>query len=391
MIRNEGLRRRPILAKVKPAVLRWARETAGVDEGAAARRAGVSVTDLERWEEGYALPSLRELQELAGFYARSLATLLLPEPPAAVPEPVDFRTMGRERPLPLGRETRISLRTAGHLQQVASELSSSAFPTRTVALQADPESLAASERRALGVTVEAQASWPDVYSGLRAWRTAVESRGALVFQLPLPIREVRGFSLSGKNPPVIVVSSSDGPAPRSFTLFHEYAHLLLGSSGVCLPDVAPRVEGMRLSEERFCNEFAGALLVPAAALAELAQTSHVLQDDRTPPDDELELLARHFRVSRQVLLYRALAADLVSEAAFREKWTEWQALPAPLRRSGGGGRTSARRAFDQLGSEFVGLVMRARDNGRLSTSDALECLSIQSRHWSQLETLAGLR
>jgi Zn-dependent peptidase ImmA (M78 family) len=344
MIRNEGLRRRPILAKVKPAVLRWARETAGVDEGAAARRAGVSVTDLERWEEGYALPSLRELQELAGFYARSLATLLLPEPPAAVPEPVDFRTMGRERPLPLGRETRISLRTAGHLQQVASELSSSAFPTRTVALQADPESLAASERRALGVTVEAQASWPDVYSGLRAWRTAVESRGALVFQLPLPIREVRGFSLSGKNPPVIVVSSSDGPAPRSFTLFHEYAHLLLGSSGVCLPDVAPRVEGMRLSEERFCNEFAGALLVPAAALAELAQTSHVLQDDRTPPDDELELLARHFRVSRQVLLYRALAADLVSEAAFREKWTEWQALPAPLRRSGGGlGHASARQ------------------------------------------------
>ena len=351
----------------------------------------VSLTDLQHWEDGSTLPSLRELQELAGFYARSLATLLLPEPPAAVALPVDFRTMGREEPLPLGRETRLSLRTAGHLQQVASELSSSAFPTRTAALRADPDALAASERRALGITVEAQASWPDVYSGLRAWRDAVGSRGALVFQLPLPIREVRGFSLSAKNPPVIVVSSSDSPAPRAFTLFHEYAHLLLGSSGVCLPDVAPRVERTKRSEERFCNEFAGALLVPTAALTDLAQTRHVLQDDRTPPDDELELLARHFRVSRQVLLYRALAAGLVSELAFHEKWVEWQALSAPLRRSGGGGRTSARRAFDQLGSEFVSLVIRARDNGRLSTSDALECLSIQSRHWPQLETLVGLR
>ena len=59
MIRSEGLRRRPILARVKPAVLRWARETAGVDERAAARRAGVSLTDLQHWEDGSTLPSLR--------------------------------------------------------------------------------------------------------------------------------------------------------------------------------------------------------------------------------------------------------------------------------------------------------------------------------------------
>jgi transcriptional regulator with XRE-family HTH domain len=83
---------------VSPAVLRWARESAGIDLKDAARRVVRDASVLERWESGEVRPTLRALETLAAIYRRPLAALFLSEPPADPPLPNDFRVLPRAPP-----------------------------------------------------------------------------------------------------------------------------------------------------------------------------------------------------------------------------------------------------------------------------------------------------
>src|SRR6185295_4300741 len=88
--------------------------------------------------------------------------------------------------------------------------------------------------------------------------------GVLVLQSSFPSNEVSGFSLNDteKNP-VILLNSRDVHARRTFTLAHEYAHILLGSVGICKPKSTSKEVVRDHSVEAFCDKFAAALLVPS--------------------------------------------------------------------------------------------------------------------------------
>ena len=77
---------------VNPAVLRWARETAGYSiEEAGDRVAGPQA--LEAWEAGRDRPTWKAVQRLGKLYRRPVAALLLAEPPAEPLLPPDFRRL----------------------------------------------------------------------------------------------------------------------------------------------------------------------------------------------------------------------------------------------------------------------------------------------------------
>jgi transcriptional regulator with XRE-family HTH domain len=70
-----------IKATINPALLIWARTTAGYELMGAAEALDLSQEKLEAWEEGEVQPSIPQLRKLAEFYKRPLAVLYLPEPP----------------------------------------------------------------------------------------------------------------------------------------------------------------------------------------------------------------------------------------------------------------------------------------------------------------------
>jgi transcriptional regulator with XRE-family HTH domain len=78
---------------VIPDVLKWARESAGLDPARAAKLVGVSETTLERWETGELQPTIKQLRKAAAKYHRPLAVLLLPEPPHDFDAMRDFRRL----------------------------------------------------------------------------------------------------------------------------------------------------------------------------------------------------------------------------------------------------------------------------------------------------------
>ena len=296
--------------QVVPSVLRWARETMGKTIDEVAKRVDLGRSTVESWETGRKRPTLKQLKELAVFYKRPLAAFFLPAPPQEVPLPADFRSLPSDSKKPFTERTLLALRRARRLQDLSRELAEGLgeaphIEIGKVSLPDDPQALADLTRRNLGVPVEKQLDWKNESEALNEWKRAVESYGALVLELPFPIQEGRAFCLSDHAFPAIVLNSNDSVTGRVFSLFHELCHQLLGQSGIC--DMTEQGKTV----EQFSNRFAGELLVPGAALL-----AHPLVNDHAGhewEDEDLQMLSRHFKVSREVILRRLLISECTTK------------------------------------------------------------------------------
>lgn len=72
-----------IPAPVEISVLRWARESSGLTQIAAARKIGLPDGRVTAWESGEAVPTIAQLRKAAEVYKRSLAVFFLSEPPVS--------------------------------------------------------------------------------------------------------------------------------------------------------------------------------------------------------------------------------------------------------------------------------------------------------------------
>lgn len=383
-----GTTQRSIPAAVTPAVLRWARETAGLDMPAVARR----FRKIQLWERGPEKPSVTQLEALSDLYKRPLVTFFLASPPEEPPLPRDFRVLPSAEARALSKKVRLGMRMARRTQrlyvELARELQQDTRRTRLprVSLNDDPEEHAQRVRGLLGVTPVTQSSWGNEYVAWREWRSVVEDLSVLVLQATMPVKEVRGFSLSDGSLPTIVVSSSDAVVARIFTLFHELGHLLLDTGGMCLPDQS--AEPGSHAVEAFCNRFSGALLMPFDLLRSEVSLRGL---DRVSDDSEVEmrisLVAKEYKVSRYVILLRLLLAQAIPRTRFQRLVERWKSAAVPPR--SGGGQRPAVQALNQYGARFVSMVLEARARNLLTTSDASSYLSLRVTHFPQLQRLVA--
>jgi Zn-dependent peptidase ImmA (M78 family) len=377
--------------KVASAVLRWAREHSSASLADAAARCERSPDELASWEEGTADPSLTALRKLAHYYGVPLSVFLLSEPPKVPARPVDLRTFaGVVKPEP-SVDLAKALNRASALQSLARDLLNETG-TQAFALghteQGDAESLADAQRSLVGVAVAEQRGWKDERAALRGWRSAVERRGIFVLQLPMSKAEVRAFSLS-KPPPFIVLNQSDFVRSRVFSLWHEYAHVLLGTGAICMPGSGRRAMEQGAAVEVFCNRFAGAFLVPADALRTDPLAIQIVKAKSVPEDSVLDRLARRFHVSWAVIWYRLHQLGLVSQSVFTSKWQDWDWFPMPP--EGGGGMTTPERVVATYGVNFTRLVIAASGQNVVTSADAGQYLGFAPWRLADVESEAASR
>ncbi|MGH7193667.1 MAG: ImmA/IrrE family metallo-endopeptidase, partial [Candidatus Saccharimonadales bacterium] len=354
-----------------PAVLRWARETAGYSVEIAGDRVADPKT-VAAWEAGTERPTWRAVQRLAKIYRRPVAALLLAEPPAEPPLPPDFRKLP-EASKQLSPKTRFAIRTARWLAATAAELEReldrpAPFTGPRARQPGTPETLAHTCRRSLGISVDEQTQWQTSGEAFRHWRAAVEAQNVLVFQASMPVDEVRGFSLFEGGKAVIVLNQSDALNARIFTLFHEFCHLLLAKPGICLPEEGSSNETQKT--ETYCNRFAAAFLVPRDDIATR------LEGD-IPLENKVAALAARYRVSRAVVLGRLRNLDAIGEQAYRRAIARLEGKASPPRRPGGGGRAPAARVLGERGRVFVSLVVDALGRDLITANDASAYLGIK--------------
>ena len=364
--------RRQIRAVINPALLVWARNTAGLTPEDAAKKLGVPPKRLIEWEEGRLPPTVTQLRKAASVYKRPLAVFFSPQPPAQ-PQPLhDFRRLPGREQVHLSPELLLEMRRARRRRAVALELLRdlerpvTALPLRA-SLDNDPDDVAERGRQWLGVTLAQQAQWIGPYEALNGWIAAFEVRGFLVFQTSdVDLDEMRGFSLSERRLPVIVLNAKDQPRARVFTLMHEFAHIMLDTGGVCDPQrVGRRARTADERVEMFCNHVAGSLLVPADAL--LADPRVGGNGRREWPEGTITALADAFAVSREVILRRLLVLGRTTEAFYERKRQEYLAQYARL------AALARERAREQEGFAPVFRIV-LRDNGRRFTRLVLDAL-----------------
>ena len=376
---------------VDPRTLQWARVRAAASLEDAAQKCGRGPEDVAGWEGGASDPPLSALRDLAAAYGVPLSVFLLSTPPRTPLPPLDRRVragvMEPQTTMDLAR----ALHRAAALQAVArdviGQLGSVPVERETIG-DLGAEELAAVERSALGVSVTEQIRWRDESVALRSWRDAVERQGVFVLQFPMPRADVRAFSLD-EFPPLIVLNRSDFVRGRIFSLMHEYGHVRLGTGGICKPGTSKSAMESA-AEERYCNLFAGALLVPPEVLRREPAALQIADAEGVPNDALLDRLTRRFHVSRGVVWYRLHQVDMISDATFNAKWDEWgDWFPTP--REGGGPSTTAGNVMRDYGASFADLLLSASRRGALTKADVAQYLVVPPGTLSSIEAAAAER
>lgn len=371
-------------AKVRfsnPALLAWARESAGYTVSDIAALLGKPERVVADWEVGADSPTYRQLEVIARKVKRPLAAFFLPTVPEEPSPPPDFRTLPGVEEGSYGPKALVAFRQArgalsearALLDELGVEIGFSLPPST---LDGDPEEEAKGVRLLLRVTVETQRGCEDRYQALDMWREALFDRGVVVMVFSMPMEDARAFCLMDHTLAAVGLNSADGG--RAFSLFHEVGHLCLrrpGVSGeVALYPSRPRREKDRI--ERYCDRFAAEFLLPARDPQVQAAMESVGGDT-----SRIDEVARDFKVSRYVVLRRALELGHLEKDRYWQIYTEWQesAGREGERKAGGGDYVTT--TVSHLGKRFVALVFDALDANVISTYDASKLLYLDPRHF----------
>jgi Zn-dependent peptidase ImmA (M78 family) len=380
-------------ALVKPEMLRWARETAGLSLDEASRSAQTGRKKIEAWERGDNRPSMPQLRRLATAYKRLLSDFYLPTPPAEKPLPHDFRRLPGEGLLHYSRGLRYQLRQAQQRRalalDIAAELEVDHAQLPELKLATDTEGMGLQVRELLTVSLSEQRSWRDPRKSYNAWRARIEAAGVLVFQIThVQPDEILGFSIAEQPLPVIGINRKLTPNGRTFTLMHEFVHVLLRRSSLC--DIEQ--DYIRPPEEQkteiFCNAVAAAALVPQEALlSDPLVAPHT--SAREWSEDELSTLARNFGVSQHVILRRLLAFGRTIEKFYAARQRIWRVYePTPVEKADDDFRRNMpQEIVSDLGRPFTRLILDSYLNSNLSLSDASRYLGLRAEQISKVREL----
>lgn len=319
----------------KPELLRWARERSGRSAESLAGK----FPKLAAWEAGTARPTLKQLERFAKAMFVPVGYLFLREPPAErIPIP-DLRTtgnkqMGHPSPDLLDTIYLCQRRQAWYREWARSAGEESRAFVGSARLDDPVEDTAAAMRRALAFDLDARRKCPTWAEALRKFIAEAEASGVLVMvsgvvgsnnHRRLDLQEFRGFALADDLAPLVFLNGADTKAAQMFTLAHELVHLWLGESA--LTDVAP-ASAPTQQIESWCNRVAAELLVPMTVLRQELPRGDAL--------NEVQHLARRFKVSTLVVLRRLLDARRLSRDAFEEVYdAELARLRAHAKASGG--------------------------------------------------------
>jgi Zn-dependent peptidase ImmA (M78 family) len=377
-------------ALVEPAVLEWLRSAAGLSVEEAARRIPTKPDKIKAWEKGYERPTMSQLRKLARACKRPISEFYLPRPMKEPEVPHDFRRLPAEGAQYYSPALRHEIRLAYRRRTLALDLAEELelklpqFAGRgTVTDKDDPEKVGERIRKMLCVAADEQQKWRDPRAAYNAWRRKIEDAGVLVFQVTTVDKaQMLGFSISLQPLPVVAVNRKLKPNGRTFTMLHEFTHLMLGEGGACdiEEDLLRPVREQAI--EVFCNHAAGAALVPKS---DLLAHSILAYDPRTRewPDEAIEALGRHFSVSAEVILRRLLIAGRTTDAFYNLKRREYLARIARLDREerenndDDFARNMAQEAVSNLGT-FARLVVNSYQSDTINLTDASKFLGVKA-------------
>lgn len=396
---EKNMAKKRVEALVRPEILIWARESAGfsIEQVAAISR----FSKIEEWETGERRPTIKQLRELAKKYKRPLAVFYLQEKPIGFQVIKDFRRLPGDGMQRMSPQLYLQIREAQERREIALDLLREINDdihefSISATLNDSPEIVGAKVRRYLRITDDEQKAWRSTRDAFNGWRALIEEAGALVFQMDkVDTNEASGFALSYIRLPVIAVNRSDELSRRTFSLLHEFAHILLAQSGVSefYIDITQPPETQDV--EIWCNAVAAATLLPRTMFLREELVQNHEYGNPVWSEDDIDVLANIFSMSKVSVVRRLLTLGLTNkafyktkEAEYAEKYAEFlKHKKASNKKKKFSGRKMHYEAVSLLGRNFIRMVLTPYYSDRITLRDVSAYLNLKTKHIPNVEKI----
>ena len=386
------------MPRVNPEIMVWARKEAGLVPGDAIQKLSIreawGVPPLDRLaaiENGETEPTRPMLVKMAKAYRRPLVTFYMSRPPVKGDRGEDFRTLPDDYAVEADAILDTLLRDIRARQSIVRavlEDEDEAKPLPFVASKAITDrfhDVAVSIRDTLDFELNAYRQSATVEQAFAYLREKAEDAGVYVILVgnlgshhtAIDAKIFRGFAIADEVAPFIIVNDQDAKPAWTFTLLHELTHIWLGQTGVSGASAERNIE-------KFCNDVAGELLLPAAELRQLAAAIGQGFNETAAVIGEF---ARTRKISRTMVAYKLFRNDLIDDQAwqgltnlFRDQWRQNRAAERVRAREGDGGPNYYVVRRHRIGAALIDLVRRMTASGALTTSKAGKVLGVKPKN-----------
>ncbi len=372
---------------VNPDVLIWARESMGFSAEEAAKKIGLNdgvsasaVEKLAAIEAGKKAPTRPQLLKMSQQYKKPLLSLYMREPPIRGNRGEDFRTLPAGLPpqnnayldvLILDVQARQSLLRETLVQDDDAE------PVQfvgTLRMEQGVKHAANMLRELLQFDLGAFQGQKTVADAFKYARGQVEATGVFVmlignlgsYHTNISTSTFRGFALADEIAPLIIINDQDAKSAWSFTLLHEIVHLLLAQTGVSNVYADNQIE-------KFCNDVASEILLPAVEL-----------NDQAFEDDDVETLTSSInqfatprKISGPMVAYRLLRSNSITQQVWRrlddhmnEQWLAARGHQREANRNADNGPNYYVVRRYKLGNSLLNFTQRMMNTGALTATRA---------------------
>jgi Zn-dependent peptidase ImmA (M78 family) len=378
---------------IRPEMLTWARETAGLSLEDAARSIGLKnargetgPNRLAKLESGDHEPKPALLEKMAKTYRRPLLVFYLNDPPKAADRGQDFRTLpGEERDNP---ELDALIRDIKARQELVrsvledEEIEPPNFVGKA-SLETPVRELAARIQKRFEIDIAEFRGHKTIDDAFNYLRAKIEQAGVFVLLIGnlgshhtnIPVRIFRGYASADRLAPMIVINNQDVRAAWSFTALHELVHLWRGETGISGVDATNQTE-------RYCNDVAGEILVPAEDLRIFANPASF-----NLTVNFINEYAGKWHVSRPMVAFKLYRTGRIDhdtwrrlDSRFYDEFLEFQERKSEKQKSSEGGPNYYVVKRHRVGSALLGLVRRALDEGTLTYTKAGRVLGVKPRN-----------
>ncbi|MCX7871458.1 MAG: XRE family transcriptional regulator [bacterium] len=375
--------------EINPEVIKYLRETSGWSIEEIAKKLKISIENYKEIEAGREFLTFQQIKQLSKLFQRPTSAFFLPQAPKELPISSAFRVLPKTEKR-ISKELLLAIRKAQYYQSIVNEiildLNISFTPKiEKTKLEDNPIEVAIKERNESRIPIEKQYKFKDAYEAFNTWRKFIESKNILVFQFKFPLEDARGFSLMDTLPYVIVINSQDNILARIFTLFHEYAHLILG-----IPEIYIQDSDTSKEIEKWCDTFASEFLIPTKELEKNELFELLVKTEKVMPKI-IENLSREFKVSKKAILTKLMLLNVLSYEDYEEQKAKIESKIESKKNQGKSIITPAKKCVQEKGEKFILTVLESKEKGLITTQDLLEFLSINYQNLDKLEKLLSKR
>lgn len=312
-------------------VLKHIRSNRRFDLTAVAHATGISTSRLQEFEQGTREPTVRQFETLAEAYGIPSYLLGIDSLPNLPEAPIDFR---RPEPGPAHLSPQ-AMQRVWAAEQVAHATKQLLDATKVGLASWESKVPKPSSQLSQSFTVELRTYFDQwlsarseklAFTGTEeqrffgAFRLFLEAQGTVVRVNQAPPEDFLGFYLEPDDgaPTAFVNRKISSIKAQLFTLAHEYAHMLLGISGVSDPF---RIKNQT---ERSCNEFAAQFLAPADQFAKTVETFE--RGIRIDVFKFVDLASRRSLLSKHATAIRLVETGYIN----RQQLSQWLATREKL-------------------------------------------------------------